>query len=184
MRYWNETDNETAESPVSNSLLAAKNPWMQQQFSTSLVLGDRPFVVGRRPAAREELPPWQPDLELNDTAPFRLSRNHFTIKKREGAYRVRDLCSTPGTIVNGERIGASLGGDGSTTWEHLASDAQLRAGENQVIAGGPDSPFIFPCLSPLGRATTWLQGHAPSRPRRRARGGRRHRQNDSCAARR
>src|SRR5205823_13710273 len=108
MRYWNENDNQTAESPVNNSYLAAQNPWLQQQFSTPLELGDRPLVVGRRPAAAEELPPWQPDLELNDTAPFSLSRNHFTIEKGEGGCRIRDLCSTLGTIVNGEPIGHHL----------------------------------------------------------------------------
>ena len=143
MRYWNDTENQTTESPFNNSYLAAQNPWLQQQFSTPLELGDRPLVVGRRPAAAEELPPWQPDLELNDTAPFRLSRNHFTIEKGEGGYRVRDLCSTLGTIVNGEPIGHYLRVDGSTAWGYLASDAPLRAGENEVIAGGPDSPFVF-----------------------------------------
>jgi hypothetical protein len=143
MRYWNDTDNQTAESPVNNSYLAAKNSWLQQQFSTPLELGDRPFVVGRRPAAGEGLPRWQPDLELNDTAPFWLSRNHFTIEKGEGGYRVRDLSSTLGTIVNGEPIGHHLRVDGSTAWGYLASDAPLRAGENEVIAGGPGSPFVF-----------------------------------------
>jgi hypothetical protein len=116
---------------------------LQHQFSSPLGLGDLPFIVGRRPAAGEGLPPWQPDLELNDTAPFRLSRNHFTIEKRNGGYRVRDLCSTLGTIVNGEAIGHYLRADPSTAWGHLASDAPLRAGENEVIAGGADSPFVF-----------------------------------------
>jgi hypothetical protein len=46
---------------------------------------------------------------------------------------VRDLCSTLGTIVNGEPIG-----------DHFRTDdAPLRAGENEVIAGGVDSPFAF-----------------------------------------
>ena len=143
MRYWNDTDNQTVESPVNNSYLAAENPWLQQQFPTPLELGDGPLVIGRRPAAGEGLPPRQPDLELNDTAPFRLSRNHFTIEKGERGYRVRDLCSTLGTIVNGEPIGHYLRADGSTGWGYLASDAPLRAGENEVIAGGPDSPFVF-----------------------------------------
>ena len=143
MRYWNDTGNQTAESSVNNSYLAAQNPWLQQQFTTPLELRDRRFVVGRRPAAGEGLPPWQPDLELSDTAPFRLSRNHFTIEKGEGGYRVRDLCSTLGTIVNGEPIGHYLRADGSTAWRYLVSDAPLRAGENEVIAGGPDFPFVF-----------------------------------------
>ena len=46
---------------------------------------------------------------------------------------VRDLSSTLGTIVNGEPIGNHFRGD----------DAPLRAGENEVIAGGVDSPFVF-----------------------------------------
>ena len=75
-----------------------------------------------------------PGIELlHRIAPFRLSRNHFTIEKRDGSYHVRDLCSTLGTIVNGESIG-----------DHFpADDALLRAGENEVIAGGVDSPFVF-----------------------------------------
>jgi hypothetical protein len=46
---------------------------------------------------------------------------------------VRDLCSTLGTIVNGQPIGEHFRGD----------DAPPRAGENEVIAGGVDSPFVF-----------------------------------------
>ena len=117
----------------NNAYLAAKNPWLQRQFHAPLRLGDLPFVVGRGTVAREGLPPLQPDLKLNDTVPFRLSRNHFMIEKRNGSYYVRDLCSTLGTIVNGEPIGDHFRGD----------DAPLQAGENEVIAGGVDSPFIF-----------------------------------------
>jgi hypothetical protein len=59
------------------------------------------------------------------------------IEKRDGSYHVRDLCSTLGTIVNGEPIGDHFRGD----------DAPLRAGENVVIAGGVDSPFVLAVLS-------------------------------------
>jgi CRP/FNR family transcriptional regulator, cyclic AMP receptor protein len=70
---------------------------------------------------------------LYDTAPFRLSPNHFVIEKRDGGYHVRDLRSTLGTIVNSEPIG-----------DHFRTDdAPLQAGENEVIAGGVDSPFTF-----------------------------------------
>src|SRR5262249_23495191 len=55
------------------------------------------------------------------------------IEKRDGSYYVRDLRSTLGTIVNGEPIGEHFRGD----------DAPLRAGGNEVIAGGVDSPFVF-----------------------------------------
>jgi hypothetical protein len=104
---------------------------------------DLPLIVGRRPAAGEGLPPWKPDLELNDAVPFWLSRNHFAIEEHDGEYCVRDLCSTLGTIVNGEPIGHCVRADASTPWEYLASDAPLRAGENEIIAGGADSPFVF-----------------------------------------
>ena len=58
------------------------------------------------------------------------------IEKRDGSYYVRDLFSTLGTIVNGEPIG-----------EHFRSDDRpLRGGENEVIAGGVDSPFVFSVL--------------------------------------
>ena len=128
-----DADSHTAVGSVNNAYLAAKSPWLQRQFRTPLGLGDLPFVVGRGPVAREGLPPLQPDLKLNDNVPFRLSRNHFMIEKRDGSYYVRDLRSTLGTIVNGEPIGDHFRGD----------DAPLRAGENEVIAGGVDSPFVF-----------------------------------------
>ena len=110
-----------------------RNPWLRTQLHELVGLGDLPFVVGRGPVAREGLPPLQPDLKLDDTAPFRLSRNHFMIEKRDGNYYVRDLRSTLGTIVNGETIGDHFRGD----------EAPLRAGENEVIAGGVNSPFVF-----------------------------------------
>jgi len=55
------------------------------------------------------------------------------IEKRDRGYHVHDLCSTLGTIVNGEPIG-----------DHFRTDdALLRAGDNEVIAGGMASPFVF-----------------------------------------
>jgi hypothetical protein len=88
-----------------------------------------------RNIAGEELPTLEPDLMLEDAAPFRLSRNHFSIEKRDGSYQVRDLWSTLGTIVNGEPIG-----------DHFrADDALLRAGENEVIAGGVESRLSSRC---------------------------------------
>jgi hypothetical protein len=119
--------------PIENAYLAAVNPWLQRQLHTPVGLGNRPFVVGRRPVAGEGLPPRQPDLMLDDPGPFRLSRNHFMIEQRDEGYQVRDLRSTLGTIVNGKPIGGDFGTD----------DVVLRLGENEVIAGGVDSPFVF-----------------------------------------
>jgi hypothetical protein len=124
--------------PVKNAYLTAKNSWLRTRFHGPIGLGDLPFVVGRVSALREARPPLQPDLKLGDTIPFRLSRNHFVIEKRSGNYYVRDLRSKLGTIVNGEPIGDHFRGD----------EAPLRAGENEVIAGGVDSPFVFSVFVP------------------------------------
>jgi hypothetical protein len=129
----NYANDQAAVSLVNNAYLAAKNPWLERQLHTPIGLGDLPFVVGRVPAVGEAPPQVQPDLKLDDSAPFRLSRNHFVIERRDGTYHVRDLRSTLGTIVNGEPIGNHFRSD----------DAPLSVGENEVIAGGVDSLFVF-----------------------------------------
>jgi hypothetical protein len=128
--HWSAANDETV---VSSPYLASKSLWLQRQVPTPLELGDLPFVVGRRAVEGEGAPLWEPDLTLTDSMPFRLSRNHFIIELRDGDFHVRDLCSTLGTVVNGEPIGNHFPTD----------DALLRAGENEVVAGGMDSPFVF-----------------------------------------
>jgi CRP/FNR family cyclic AMP-dependent transcriptional regulator len=130
---WQPHEELTGVPAINNAYLAAKNPWLQQQLHTPIGIGGLPFVIGRRPIAAEGVPSLQPDLMLDDTAPFRLSRNHFLIESRGEGYHVRDLGSTLGTIVNGEAIGHHFRTD----------DASLRAGENEVIAGGMGSSFVF-----------------------------------------
>src|SRR5262249_50838464 len=95
----------TAVPSIKNAYLAAKNPWLQQKLHTPGGLGGLPFVMARRPSTGEDVPSLQPDLMLDDTAPFRLSRNHFVIERRDEGYHVRDPGSTLGTIVNGDPIG-------------------------------------------------------------------------------
>ena len=130
---WQQHEELTAVPSINNAFLSAKNPWLQRQLHNPVGLGELPFVIGRRLIAGERLPSMLPDLMLDDTAPFRLSRNHFLIERRDEGYHVRDLGSTLGTIVNGEPIG-----------HHFRTDhAFLRAGENEVIAGGADSSFVF-----------------------------------------
>ena len=65
--------------------------------------------------------------------PFRLSRQHFVITRSGGAFLISDLGSALGTIVNGQAVG-----------RHFTKDsAPLHRGDNQIIAGGLDSPFKF-----------------------------------------
>ena len=124
---------EAVETSAGKAYLAAKNPWLQAQLHTPFAVGEAPFIVGRAPLADEQRPLLQPDLELDDSPPFRLSRNHFLIERRNGGYHVRDLRSMLGTIVNGQPIGHHFRSD----------DALLRLGENEIIAGGADSPFAL-----------------------------------------
>jgi hypothetical protein len=51
-RNWKDADSRTVRLSPNNAYLAARNPWLQRQFHTPLVLGDLPFVIGRRPGKR------------------------------------------------------------------------------------------------------------------------------------
>lgn len=73
-------------------------------------------------------------LQLEDTRPYRLSRLHFSIQQMAvGNFIVRDLGSALGTQVNDDSLGANFPKDFTT----------LRDGDNRVVAGGPQSPFVF-----------------------------------------
>ena len=73
-------------------------------------------------------------LQLDDKPPYRLSRLHFSIQKMaSGNFIIRDLGSALGTQVNDDSLGVNFPKD------FIA----LRDGENTVIAGGPQSPFVF-----------------------------------------
>jgi CRP/FNR family transcriptional regulator, cyclic AMP receptor protein len=92
-----------------------------------------PFVVGRRPRPGEKVPKRVPNLLLDDRDPFRMSRQHFMIAHVHGGLVVRDLDSAFGTLVNGEPIGSNFPTD----------IAELRPGQNGIVAGGFDSDFAF-----------------------------------------
>lgn len=95
-----------------------------------------PFTIGRSADGRASKPTSQTDLILPDSAPFRLSPQHFCLDYGPEGYVVKDWGSTLGTEVNGEFLGESSGGD----------LAPLKLGENLIIAGGVHSPFVFKVL--------------------------------------
>ena len=99
-------------------------------------LSKLPFSVGRRAREDEPGPDVAIDLELPDSPPFRLSRQHFSISRQANGYVVLDLGSTLGTRVNGESLGHDFGDDHKI----------LETGENTIQAGGLDSPFTFKVL--------------------------------------
>jgi FHA domain-containing protein len=110
----------------------------------ALRLAHLPFRVGRLPVAGEAQPIEGNDLQLSDTKPFNVSRNHFAIERGPDGVQVRDCGSYVGTIVNGVQIGGH---------RHIAT-GRLAVGENEVVAGGPRSPFRFRVVVTLGQLSS------------------------------
>jgi CRP-like cAMP-binding protein len=122
-------------------LFAASKPLRSFIPADGLEVADLPFSVGRRNGGRTG-PASGVQLPLPDSKPFRLSRQHFALALIEDRYAVVDLGSTLGTRVNGEGLGQDFGRD----FRHLD------AGENEIVAGGSDSPFAFRVV--LGEASS------------------------------
>ena len=92
-----------------------------------------PFTVGRMSERREPRLVLVPDLIIEESSPFLLSRAHFLIARESNGVVVRDLGSTHGTAVNGKRLGDKKPDDA----------AALKPGTNKIQAGGPKSHYIF-----------------------------------------
>jgi CRP-like cAMP-binding protein len=129
--------NDRQAHPTLQVQLAAATSALRERIGAHSTTVDQfPFVVGRRPRPGEKLPRRVPDLVLDDRSPFRLSRLHFAVVSESNRLVVRDLGSSLGTAVNGEPIGS-----------HFRTDiAELKPGENRIVAGGFDSDFVFSAL--------------------------------------
>ncbi len=94
-----------------------------------------PFLIGRAGSGENGLGSSPVvHLRLKDERPFRLSRVHFGLQRLgNGKYTIRDFNSTLGTEVNGQFLGANFPRD----------CVELQPGENRVVAGGAQSPFVF-----------------------------------------
>ena len=90
-----------------------------------------PYRVGRVPASEAEAARAFNDLSLADTAPYRVSLNHFALDLGPGGVILRDRGSRLGLRVNGQRIGGGHGRD----------DAVLRDGDNEVRLNVELGPF-------------------------------------------
>jgi CRP/FNR family transcriptional regulator, cyclic AMP receptor protein len=120
------------QAAIEGVVVSAGTSALRHQFSHRDHI-TAPFVVGRAPFSHEAPGPAAADLLLYDREPLRLSRDHFAIVRHDGRLFVRDLHSTLGTTVNGVPIG----------WHFRADEAPLQAGDNEIVAGGVGSPFVF-----------------------------------------
>jgi hypothetical protein len=129
-----ETASDAVIADDATILLAAQSDALRARIgAASIHVAKLPFLVGRVPVEGDAQPLRRPDLLIEDEEHFRLSRQHFMIARSGDRLLVSDLGSTLGTMVNGWAIG-----------HHFMMDAEpLHRGENHVVAGGKDSPFIF-----------------------------------------
>ena len=88
-------------------LFAASEALAGQVPGEGIVINRLPFVVGRQPAANEGRRGAAVQLELEDTAPYRLSRRHFAVVAGAEGLVVRDDHSTLGTVMNDTNLGNS-----------------------------------------------------------------------------
>ena len=95
-----------------------------------------PFTVGRSISEHEPETSVPVDLTLPDSPPYRLCPQHFSLCYGPDGFAVQDWGSILGTEVNGEFLGEAFGHDLKT----------LEIGENLIIAGGVNSPFVFKVL--------------------------------------
>lgn len=101
-------------------------------------IGGRPLPIDRFPyrigsTTPSEDPVSQNDLTLPNEYPTNVSRNHCMVARVDSRFSLIDRGSRLGTIVNGARIG---GGKGT-------GRAELHDGDNEVVIGGPASPYRF-----------------------------------------
>lgn len=145
--HWQEGDRRPApDKPTAPSephpiTLAGENTLTQRLLGgRTIEISSFPFQVGRNP--RQETgridtrhPAKIPtnDLYLDDSPPYRISREHFEIEFRDGEYFVRDRASRLGLIVNGQGIGG----------DHPETEQTLVKGVNLLVVGDADSPYRF-----------------------------------------
>ena len=73
------------------------------------------------------------ELQLKDSKPYQVSRNHCSIERDGERLVVRDRGSYAGTVVNGRKIGG----------KRAEGAAVLVTGDNEIILGRTSSPWRF-----------------------------------------
>jgi len=127
--------------PYSVRLVPLEQTVIDQMGDTPLTIDRFPFYIGRNSVKTDadlDRPMDGPEaLILEDSRPFRLSRCHFSINREDGRFVVCDHRSFHGTVVNGMPLSTGAG-----------LKMPLEPGENEIVAGGAESPFRFTCIVP------------------------------------
>lgn len=119
--------------PKTVPVLEAGSKMVAASLMTYVELKDFPFQIGGFTGRPGKCMHTKNQLKLPLGHLAELSESHFEIITRDGDLWVRDLGSSQGTIVNGRAISRYA----------MSATEKLKAGENTVIAGGPDSPVRF-----------------------------------------
>lgn len=125
----------SAVPPINQVTLIPMSAIMKEQMAKGGLKISLPFRVGSiAPDAEPNPMDWNNLFIKADSAV--VSRNHFGIQRGEAGLCVIDRGSKTGTLVNGVKIGG-----GSAQFK-----ADLKPGENEVVAGDGDSPYRFVVL--------------------------------------
>lgn len=128
-----ESRSEIQPTKMQVTLLPLSKQVISSLPEEGITITNLPFSVGRLPMEEEPKQHVFIDLKIKDSMPYRLSRMHFSFYQHSDGPGVIDLGSTLGTEVNGELLGYNSSKDFTL----------LKLGENKIIAGGIESPFIF-----------------------------------------
>ncbi len=121
-----------AGSPTRVTILPGSPALAAQLPPDGITVTRFPFLIGRRPGSDERrLTP--ADLALEDRRPYRLSRHHFLLLRTPDGLFVADASSKLGTRVGEVYLGEAF----------PRMRAPLEPGENEVVAGGANSPYRF-----------------------------------------
>ena len=118
---------------ASIRLLPASTEMRGQIGGEGMVIADLPFRVGRHALPGEKPDSVLAELMLRIPISGQLSPRQFAIEEITGRLVLRDLQSHLGTLVNGVRIASFEQSD----------TADLTFGENEIQAGGLESPYRF-----------------------------------------
>lgn len=139
-----ETGVSSAQQKSDKPTIEGASRLVADKFLTFVEVTEFPYVVGNIASQEKHTIASPSSLKIPLTGVVELCDNHFEIIRRSGALYVRDLGSPHGTLVNGDAL-SKYG---------ISATARLKAGKNEVVAGGAESPVRFTVTIPAAFAET------------------------------